>query len=77
MAMNSTLQIFIVSVACFMVVQALRKDHDKTVLNGKQKKKFWGKLITPEPRCEKTALRGFRAGPTQTGLYSHTRWLEA
>ena len=30
-----------------------------------------------EPRCEKTGLRGFRTGPTQTRLYSHTRWLEA
>ena len=30
-----------------------------------------------EPRCEKTGLRGFRPGPTQTGLFSHTRWLEA
>ena len=30
-----------------------------------------------EPRCEKTALRGFRPGPTQTGLCSHRRWLEA
>ena len=30
-----------------------------------------------EPRCEKTGLRGFRPGPTQTGLYNHTRWLEA
>ena len=27
--------------------------------------------------CEKTGLRGFRPGPTQTRLYSHTRWLEA
>ena len=26
-----------------------------------------------EPRCEKTGLRGFRPGPTQTGLYSHIR----
>ena len=24
-----------------------------------------------EPRCEKTGLRGFRPGPTQTRLYSH------
>ena len=24
----------------------------------------------------KTGLRGFRPGPTQTGLYSHRRWLE-
>ena len=38
-------------------------------------------MITPpcviEPRSEKTGLRGFRPGPTQTGLYSHRRWLEA
>ena len=26
-----------------------------------------------EPRCKKTGLRGFRPGPTQTGLYSHRR----
>ena len=25
-----------------------------------------------EPRSEKTGLRGFRPGPTQTGQYSHT-----
>ena len=25
----------------------------------------------------KNGLRGFRTGPTQTGLYSHRRWLEA
>ena len=30
-----------------------------------------------EARSEKTGLRGFRPGPTQTGLYSHKRWLEA
>ena len=30
-----------------------------------------------EPRCEKTGLRGFRPGPTQSGLYSHRRCLEA
>ena len=30
-----------------------------------------------EPRCEKTGLRGLRPGPTQTGLCSHRRWLEA
>ena len=29
-----------------------------------------------QPRCEKTGLRGFRPDPTQTGLYSHRRWLE-
>ena len=30
-----------------------------------------------EPRCEKTDLRGFRPGPTLTGLYNRIRWLEA
>ena len=31
-----------------------------------------------EPRCERPGLRGFRPGPTQSGLYSHSRrWLEA
>ena len=30
---------------------------------------------TFEPRSEKNGLRGFRPGPTQTGLYNHTRWL--
>ena len=30
-----------------------------------------------EPRCEKIGLRGSRPGPTQTGLYSLKRWLEA
>ena len=30
-----------------------------------------------EPRSEKTGLRGFRPGLTQTGLCSHRRWLEA
>ena len=31
-----------------------------------------------EPRCEKTGLRGFRPGPTQTRLYvyNHKIWLE-
>ena len=32
---------------------------------------------TNEPRSEKTGLRGFRPCPTQTGLCSHRRWLEA
>ena len=34
-------------------------------------------LKTYEPRSEKTCLRGFRPGPTQTELYSPRRWLEA
>ena len=36
-----------------------------------------GKAALFEPRCQKTGLRGIWPGPTQTGLYSHRRWLEA
>ena len=32
---------------------------------------------TIEPCSEKTGLRGFRPGRTQTRLYSNRRWLEA
>ena len=35
------------------------------------------KALVYEPHCEKTGLRGFRPGPTQTRRYNHTRWLEA
>ena len=34
-------------------------------------------LILSEPRREKTGLRGFRPGPTQTGLYKLRKELEA
>ena len=33
--------------------------------------------IAYEPVREKTNNLGFRPGLTQTGLYSHRRWLEA
>ena len=36
-----------------------------------------GGPFTYEPRREKTGLRGFRPGPTQTGLYSLRSRLEA
>ena len=34
-------------------------------------------LLPDEPRQEKTCLRSFRPGPTQTRLYIHRRWLAA
>ena len=34
-------------------------------------------LPSYEPRREKTGLRGFRPGPTQTGLYKLRKELEA
>ena len=35
------------------------------------------KKMHNEPRREKTGLRDFQPGPTQTGLCSHRAWLEA
>ena len=43
----------------------------------KKKKKNRGISCIIEPRREKPGLRDFRPGPTQTGLYSHRKWLEA
>ena len=37
----------------------------------------FGAVFTFEPRCEKTGLRGFRPGPTQTRLCNYRRQLEA
>ena len=34
-------------------------------------------VVTYEPRREKTGLRGFRPGPTQTDLYKLIKELEA
>ena len=34
-------------------------------------------IASREPRCGKTGFRCFLPCPTQTGLYSHRRWLEA
>ena len=36
---------------------------------------FTGSAQRYEPSCEKTGNRGFRPGPTQTGLYCFRRWL--
>ena len=36
----------------------------------------YSNLTLFEPRRQKTGLRGFRPGPTQTELYSHRRCLE-
>ena len=37
----------------------------------------WHDTVIIEPRREKTGLRGFRPGPTQTGLYKLRKELEA
>ena len=50
-------------------------DELRSVSTGVNAGRFVGTLL--ESRCEKTGLRGFRPGLTQTGLYSHRRWLEA
>ena len=43
----------------------------------KEKNKETIRKQTYEPVREKTNNLGFRPGPTQTGLYSHRKWLEA
>ena len=40
--------------------------------SNKQRNTHPNASYTHEPRCEKTGLRGFRPGPTQTGLYNYT-----
>ena len=41
------------------------------------KSHYCNNLDKIEPRREKTGLRGFRPGPTQTGLYKLRKELEA
>ena len=39
---------------------------------------YWfARVVIFEPVHEKTNNLGFRLGPTQTGLNTHRRWLEA
>ena len=51
---------------------------DATVMEIQRLANICELVIKPyEPRFEKTSLRGFRPGPTKTGLHRHRRWLEA
>ena len=52
---------------CFEIMSTLKGHLKNRILHS----------LSFEPRSEKTGLRGFRPGPTQTGLYSHKRRLEA
>ena len=66
---------FLLKTVIFMAVKNLGILHRRGIVmiikdNSKLSLKY-------EPRCEKTDLRGFRPGPTQIGLRSHRRWLEA
>ena len=47
--------------------------HIEVVVNDKAERRE----LQFEPRREKTGLRGFRPGPTQTDLYKHGKELEA
>ena len=67
-----------------VVDEIARKEPLITASKADQVRKLCGSILykkkgnfSYEPRCEKTCLQGFRPGPTQTGLYSHRRWLEA
>ena len=57
------------NIGCLMTIEGLQF-HSMGIC-------YFYKQSIYEPRSEKTGLRGFRPGPTQTGLYSHRRWLEA
>ena len=50
------------------------KHHSSLLLNS-ETEQFGPSVEKYEPRCEKTGLQGLRPGPTQSGLYSHRRWL--
>ena len=48
------------------------------LIQGKAYVQFNFRLITLyQSHHEKTSIRGFRPGSTQSGMYSHRRWLEA
>ena len=53
----------------FLLMRLIRSCHG-FMFNTRDVKRY-------EPPCEKTGLRGFQQGPTQIGLYSHRRWIEA
>ena len=52
------------------VIKLSRQEKTKMLISGRAADPQY------EPRHEKTYLRGFRQGPTQTGLYDHKRRLE-
>ena len=54
---------------------ALRRE--ETIFQGLLRQCLHSTYTTFEPRREKTGLRGFRPGPTQTGLYKLRKELEA
>ena len=65
-------------VACFSTIDAVAiKTADRLKLKRASVFLNYVAVFVNEPPCEKTGLRGFRPGPTQTGLWSHRRWLEA
>ena len=53
------------------ILKALKR----TVMIGTTKQSTWPHLQESEPCREKPRLGGFQADQTQTGLYSHRRWL--
>ena len=54
-----------------------RKKTQRFYKNLRESNKGNEKTAKGEPRHEKTGLRGFRPGPTQTGLYKLRKELEA
>ena len=62
---------------CFIVITSKPDEFSCLIKMGILQNYGESANIKIEPRCDKTGLRGFRPGPTETGLYNHRRWLEA
>ena len=65
-----------------VTMETMRKDFEKYrsrlgVVRQEKEKARLELLGKYELHCEKTCLRGFRACPTRTWLYSHERLMEA
>ena len=81
MSCNKTIKHFFVGgfdLDIFLFLNSYSRDVNHTLMLLRHGVNYVAALsFSFEPRSEKTGLRGFRPGPTQTGLYSHRRWLEA
>ena len=66
---NKNITIFHMEITIFTVVKNIILLHRRVIVMSGVRRS--------EPRCEKTGLRGFRPGPTQTGLYNHRICLDA
>ena len=70
----------VTNVVVFDVIRALNRvalNPNRNIVFTRQQKHLNVLFVLYEPLREKIGLRGFRPDPTQTGLCSRRRWLEA